>query len=261
MMLSNGSEFINWRLWLLFASQPWPYPTQQELLNLFFTFAEHDTDRSGFISRETFNNVPLWFTFERPPTPEDPSQPRPYNREHHLKQFWFDLFALDETSAVLPYEDMLLYLAAVPNPLHGFCRALAIAERTPMPASKEELPQVEMHCAVLNTQDYERLVEKEHEQMQENEAETSQDGFVSVDGLHQVRNFPSIIDRSFFFSSCGKVLHHGERKLGDTHRFATTEDPEDFASKVFFSSFVFLHINEISLGTLVYCLGRIRIRS
>ncbi|CAF1278502.1 unnamed protein product, partial [Adineta ricciae] len=27
------------------------------------------------------------------------------------------------------------------------------------------------------------------------------------------------------------VLHHGERKFGDTHRFATTEDPEDFASK------------------------------
>jgi hypothetical protein len=56
-MLSNGSEFINWRLWLLFASQPWPYPTQQELLNLLFTYAENDMDQSGFISRTTYHEV------------------------------------------------------------------------------------------------------------------------------------------------------------------------------------------------------------
>ncbi len=56
-MLSNGSEFINWRLWLLFASQPWPYPTQQELLNLLSTYVEYDTDHSGFISRSTYNEV------------------------------------------------------------------------------------------------------------------------------------------------------------------------------------------------------------
>jgi hypothetical protein len=56
-MLSNGAEFINWRLWLLFASQPWPYPTQKDLLNLLFTYAEQDTDQSGFISRSTYNEV------------------------------------------------------------------------------------------------------------------------------------------------------------------------------------------------------------
>ncbi len=56
-MLSNGSEFINWRLWLLFASQPWPHPTQQELLNLLVTYTEYDTDQSGFISRATYNEV------------------------------------------------------------------------------------------------------------------------------------------------------------------------------------------------------------
>ena len=130
--------------------------------------------------------IPLWFTLERPPTPEDPSQARPYNREHHLKQFWFDLFALDDNGTLLPYEDMLLYLAAVPNPLHGFYRALAIAERSPMPTLKEQLPQVEMHCGILNTQEYDRLIDREREQAQENEIEIPHDGFVSVDGLHQV---------------------------------------------------------------------------
>jgi hypothetical protein len=56
-MLSNGSEFINWRMWLLFASQPWPHPTQKELLDLLFTYAEQDSDHSGFISRVTYNEV------------------------------------------------------------------------------------------------------------------------------------------------------------------------------------------------------------
>lgn len=56
-MLSNGTEFINWRLWLLYASQPWPIPTQHELLNLLFTYAEHDVDHSGFISRVAYNEV------------------------------------------------------------------------------------------------------------------------------------------------------------------------------------------------------------
>lgn len=129
---------------------------------------------------------------ERPPTPDDPSQPRAFNREYHLKQFWFDLFALDDHGTLLPYEDMLLYLAAVPNPLHGFCRALSIAERTPMPTLKEQLPHIEMQCGILNTQEYERLLDREREQVHENETETPYDGFISVDGLHQVSGFIKI---------------------------------------------------------------------
>ena len=31
-----------------------------------------------------------------------------------------------------------------------------------------------------------------------------------------------------------RVFHHGERQRGDTHRFALTEDPEDFMSLVNF---------------------------
>jgi hypothetical protein len=31
-----------------------------------------------------------------------------------------------------------------------------------------------------------------------------------------------------------RVFHHGERQRGDTHRFAQTEDPEDFMSYVIF---------------------------
>jgi len=211
-MLSNGSEFINWRLWLLFASQPWPHPTHDELLRLLYTYAQHDSDHSGFISRTTFNEIPLWFTLERPRTPDDPAQARPFNREHHLKQFWFDLFALDENNSLLPYEDMLLYMAAVPNPLHGLCRALAIAEHEAMPTLKEQLPNLLMDASTLNTPEYERLLEKERELADQGQIRVPYDGFVSAEALYQ-------------------ILHHGERKFVDTHRFATTEDPEDFASK------------------------------
>jgi hypothetical protein len=113
-------------------------------------------------------------------TPEDPSQPRPYNREHHLKQFWFDLFALEDHDILLPYEDMLLYMADVPHPLHGLYRALAITERTSMPTSKEQLPHVAIHCGSFHTQDYERLLDKEGEN------DSPNDGYVSVDALYQV---------------------------------------------------------------------------
>lgn len=129
---------------------------------------------------------------ERPPTPDDPSLPRSYNREYHLKQFWFDLFALDDNASLLPYEDMLYYMAAVPNPLHGFYRALAIAERMPMPTLKEQLPQIEMQCSALSTQEYERFLEREREQIHENDIETPNDGFISIDGLYQVSVFNNI---------------------------------------------------------------------
>jgi hypothetical protein len=35
-----------------------------------------------------------------------------------------------------------------------------------------------------------------------------------------------------------RVFHHGERQRGDTHRFAQTEDPEDFMSYVNMKAFV-----------------------
>jgi hypothetical protein len=128
---------------------------------------------------------------EIPPTPADPSQSRPYDREHHLKQFWFDLFAIDDHGSLLPYEDMLLYMAAVPNPLHGFCRALALAERTAMSTLKEQLPHVDMHCSTFTTPEYERLVEKEREQAQ-SEVETPDDALISIDGLYKVSVFMHI---------------------------------------------------------------------
>ena len=99
---------------------------------------------------------------------------------------------MDDHGILLPYEDMLLYMAAVPHPLHGLYRALAITERTPMPTLKEQLPHVSMHCGSLHTQEYERLLDKEREQAEEREDRSPNDGYVSVDALYHVRNIEQI---------------------------------------------------------------------
>jgi hypothetical protein len=39
-------------------------------------------------------------------------------------------------------------------------------------------------------------------------------------------------DQLVSIDSLYRVFHHGERQRGDTHRFAITEDPEDFMSMV-----------------------------
>ncbi|CAF1537187.1 unnamed protein product, partial [Didymodactylos carnosus] len=172
-MLSNGSEFINWRLWLLFASQPWPYPTQNDLLNLLNLYKEKDVQNSGYINLQIFREVPLWFTIDRPRTPDDPSLPKVYDRSKHLKQFWFQLFSNNDQ---LTYVDMLLYFAAVPDPFHGFLRALSIAMNKPMPKSDQY--QLDMHCLTLNTVEYEKMLDKNEKH--------PHDALVSIDGLHLV---------------------------------------------------------------------------
>lgn len=43
-------------------------------------------------------------------------------------------------------------------------------------------------------------------------------------------NYPN--DQLVSIEALYRVFHHGERQRGDTHRFAITEDPEDFMSMV-----------------------------
>jgi hypothetical protein len=45
-----------------------------------------------------FIEVPLWFQLQKPPTPTDPLEPLPYDRQMHLVNFWFDLFSSSENT-------------------------------------------------------------------------------------------------------------------------------------------------------------------
>lgn len=45
-------------------------------------------------------------------------------------------------------------------------------------------------------------------------------------------------DQQVSIDAIYRVFHHGERQRGDTHRFAQTEDPEDFMSYVSFKKVI-----------------------
>ena len=53
--------------------------------------------------------MPLWYNNDqRVPTPEDPTEPRPYDRISHIQQLYFDIFADDSfIPPVVDYTDMV----------------------------------------------------------------------------------------------------------------------------------------------------------
>ena len=55
-----------------------------------------------------FLQIELWFSVDRMPTPDDPSQPYQYNRMENLKRVLFDFFANhEETPSKLYYKEMV----------------------------------------------------------------------------------------------------------------------------------------------------------
>jgi hypothetical protein len=163
-------------------------------------------------------------------TPPEPTQPHAYDRHINLINFWFDLFSsptptlpnLTGTTLLstqsedrLDYKTMLLYMSAVSDPYDGFLRALSISQEAPMPRIE---PKVQMKVPTFNTPEYEQL-----KLLSANTEKFVDDQRVSIDSIY-------------------RVFHHGERQRGDTHRFAQTEDPEDFMSYERIST-IFTEIN------------------
>ncbi len=153
-MLANGSEFVDWKHWLLYASAPWPYPSQSALLTLLSKYKSIDTQKTDYITKETFMKVPLWFSIDKPKTPEELSQPQSYDRFFHLLEFWFELFSAPITDEdgdeelLLNYKSMLLYMSAVLEPYEGFLRALSVSQEAAMPRLNTK---VQMRVPAFNT--------------------------------------------------------------------------------------------------------------
>ncbi len=185
-MLASGSEFIDWRHWLLAASMPWVYPTQKQLLDMLKKYRQIDRNQTGYITKNSFIQTPLWFKIEKPNTPPEISKPHAFDRHLHLINFWFDLFSnqmptlpnLTGLSNVnhqieerLDYKTMvnilnqflksfsiyyiiilkfnkLLYMCAVSDPYDGFLRALSVSCEAPMPRIE---PKIQMKTATFNT--------------------------------------------------------------------------------------------------------------
>jgi len=59
MQLSPDGEYVDWRRFLLQAAQPWPAPSQLDLLDALAAMRQMDQNGSGFVTREQFERVPV----------------------------------------------------------------------------------------------------------------------------------------------------------------------------------------------------------
>ncbi|XP_067378543.1 sperm flagellar protein 2 isoform X3 [Channa argus] len=127
-LLMDHYQHIDWCQFLLSAALPWPFPSITELLVVLQCFKAADPNSTGYINEQQYLQTELWFSSESAqPSPEDPSEPLPYDRLANLHKFFFQLFADHFFSPPqLDYVSMLQYFAADPNPREGFIRALSV---------------------------------------------------------------------------------------------------------------------------------------
>uniref|UniRef100_A0A452U9Q4 Sperm flagellar 2 n=1 Tax=Ursus maritimus TaxID=29073 RepID=A0A452U9Q4_URSMA len=158
-LLIVNSEFVDWRKFLLVISMPWIIPREEELLETLQRFKAVDEEQLGTITFEQYMQAGLWFTIDEDTRiPENPLEPLPFNRQEHLIEFFFRLFADPEKDPPqLDYTQMLLYFACDPDAVEGVYRALSVAigthvfhpiETTPVITEKvivpvEEYPELE----------------------------------------------------------------------------------------------------------------------
>ncbi|XP_017403762.1 sperm flagellar protein 2 isoform X1 [Cebus imitator] len=131
-LLTVNSEFVDWRKFLLVTSMPWPIPLEEELLETLQKFKAVDKEQLGTITFEQYMQAGLWFTGDEDiKIPENPLEPLPFNRQEHLIEFFFRLFADSEKDPpLLDYTQMLLYFACHPDTMEGVYRALSVAVGT-----------------------------------------------------------------------------------------------------------------------------------
>ncbi|XP_033035240.1 sperm flagellar protein 2 isoform X4 [Trachypithecus francoisi] len=131
-LLTVNSEFVDWRKFLLVTSMPWPIPLEEELLETLQKFKAVDKAQLGTITFEQYMQAGLWFTGDEDiKIPENPLEPLPFNRQEHLIEFFFRLFAdYEKDPPQLDYTQMLLYFACHPDTVEGVYRALSVAVGT-----------------------------------------------------------------------------------------------------------------------------------
>ncbi len=55
--LASNSDFIDWHIWLLAASTPYPFPTKAQLLDLLKRYKTADRNNTKSIDKATFERV------------------------------------------------------------------------------------------------------------------------------------------------------------------------------------------------------------
>ncbi|XP_076812230.1 sperm flagellar protein 2-like [Clavelina lepadiformis] len=219
-LLSLESEYIDWRKFLLLAAQPWPRPSSAQLLEMRKAFTDVDVAGNGWITKDQYDQVSLWFAAEqqsRSISPDDAEEPYPYNRDKNLRNFFFLLFSdWEQMPPRLDYVNMLIYFAMDRDSIKGFFRALGVACGKPMPNFSREANAAGVRQA-------------DKEEISEDAASASVPSTNFPPSMYKGMQLDLDASPSSLVSPemWWLVLHHGSSRLGDSHRFSLSEDPED----------------------------------
>nr|BDX35568.1 sperm flagella 2 protein [Bos taurus] len=216
-LLVTNSESVDWRKFLLVVALPWPIPLEEELLETLQRFKALDAEPLGTITYEQYKQAGLWFTGDEDiKIPENPLEPLPFNRQEHLIEFFFRLFAdCEKDPPQLDYTQMLLYFACHPDSTEGVYRALSVAIGThvfqpiemPHPVAEktssftdmspiEEYPELED-----NFMSEERELQEDGEEKEEEIPENANTEMISMQTLLQVfRGGNEVLDANRFAS-------------------------------------------------------------
>ncbi|KAM3848093.1 sperm flagellar protein 2 [Vipera latastei] len=222
-------DTVDWRRFLHAASQPWPIPSVTELLEALQRFQDVDTEGSGFVTQEEYDQVGLWFKdSEDVAIPESPTEPLPFNHQKHLIEFLFTLFADPEKDPPqLNYTKMLLYFASHPDAVNGVYRALSVATGTHIQRKREKhvsLPQMFITSAeqLITTAAHDEQAEEEAGEEGEEEEEEEKEEKEKEDEALSISN-----DGYISLATLLHVFQYETNKAFDNHRFSTHLTEED----------------------------------
>ncbi|XP_043925933.1 sperm flagellar protein 2 [Protopterus annectens] len=207
-VLALDSEIIDWHLFLMAASQPWPYPSTMQLLQLLHRFKTEDPTRNCSINADNYNKVEFWFASSKDvQATNEPPGPIPFDRLDHLRKFFFNLFAdFQKTPAQLEYIQMLLYFAAHPDPAKGFYRALSIASGTEV-HRKNQASNLLKSVPNIDQMTSDVVTEKETENLQ-------------ADGNGEIA-----------LADLLRVVNHGVYKVQNSNRFSAQHNAMDILNE------------------------------
>ncbi|PVD23583.1 hypothetical protein C0Q70_16855 [Pomacea canaliculata] len=219
--LLTKTDYVDWRRFLVALVEPIPVPTQQELLDTCTRFHEMDQKNFGYVTREQYDRMDLWFDCGSINEEE-------YNRIYNLKKLLFDIFA-DHSAAPfkMDYISMLMYFSAMPNSHEGFLRALSVASGTHMPRLQKPLSDV---SRIPSNVDYPAdggnfLDTNEHDEKDEHQSSAVEPP-MTMEEL-PANAFDALVPLDALF----RVLHHGEITEMDSSRFFASADPESITSR------------------------------
>uniref|UniRef100_A0A8C7A6Z0 Sperm flagellar 2 n=1 Tax=Neovison vison TaxID=452646 RepID=A0A8C7A6Z0_NEOVI len=227
-----NSEFVDWRKFLLVISMPWIIPMEEELLETLQRFKAVDEEQLGTITFEQYMQAGLWFTRdEDTKIPENPLEPLPFNRQEHLIEFFFRLFADQEKDPPqLDYTQMLLYFACHPNAVEGVYRALSVAIGTHVFQPIKTPPViVEKTSSLTDMSPVEEYPELEGNFV-------SEEGELREDGERKEENPENVNTEKISMERLLKVFQGG-KEVQDPNRFASHLQIENAYSENFIKVF------------------------